>query len=114
MKFIRRHFFLISALALASSPARANTLTFIEQMGNYSWFSAGNWFIYVAGTGPGTGYIPANALPGPGDTAVITTDVNAAANNITLAGLTLNGGVTVSGGDFTVNSGLSMYDLSTF
>ena len=108
MRLIHRLFFLILALALTAAPARANTLYFIEQNGNYSWFSTANWFYYT-----GTSYVAANILPVPGDTAVITTSVNAAGNSINVANLTLKG-TAVSGGDFTVTSTLTTTSGSSF
>jgi len=114
MIFNGRLLILVFALLLGALPTRASTLFFIEQMGNYSWFSAGNWFYYVAGTGPGTGYVAANTLPQPSDSAIITTDVNAAGNGIELANLTVGGFVTVSGGAFTITSTLTMDDGSSF
>jgi hypothetical protein len=108
MKLIHRLLPAVLGLGLAASPARANSLYFIEQNGNYSWFSAGNWFYYT-----GTSYVAANTLPAPGDTAIITTSVNAAGNSINVANLTLKG-TAVSGGDFTVTSTLTTASGSSF
>jgi len=90
-------------LALAE-PARADVLTFIPSGTpvNYSWFSAGNWY-----TGNSvTGFIQADRIPMPADTAIIfgNQTVNAAGNTIYLAVLVLSPNATVNGGNFIVST----------
>ena len=78
-------------------PTRADSLFFVAQAPNFSWFSVSNWFQ------PNTygQLVVAAKIPAPGDNAFITTPVIAAANAINLASLVLEPGVTVTGGAFT-------------
>lgn len=89
-------------LALAGF-VRADVLTFIPSGAplNYSWFSAGNWY-----TGNSVqGYTPADRIPVPTDTAVISGNqsVNAAGNTINLVELILAPNAAVNGGTFIVS-----------
>ncbi|MGD0411324.1 MAG: hypothetical protein ABSC18_06435 [Verrucomicrobiota bacterium] len=92
-------------LCLGASSLPATTLYFMasEEAGvmNYSWTSLGNWYL---SDGMG-GYVNAYELPAPTDTAYVLTDVNAAGNQINLAGLVLDGyEISVSGGNFIVGT----------
>jgi hypothetical protein len=119
-----RHIFLrLLPLLFVLGSARANTLYFIATRDingiiDYDWFSEGNWYVPDP-LHPG-GYTPAGQLPAPTDTADILTTVNAAGNNINLAGLYLdeangdyNVGATVNGGNFIVGT-LQMHEGSSF
>jgi hypothetical protein len=86
-------------------PALADTLTFIPSGSpvNYSWFSAGNWYTYDAGT---QGYVNAGRIPVATDSAVIfdSQTCNAAANSINLVALRLKDNSTLNGGNFVVST----------
>ncbi len=96
---------ILLGLALAGL-ARADVLTFIPSGSpvNYSWFSAGNWF--VRETVPPYALVHVDRIPVPTDTAVIDVNqaVNAAGNTIHLVALVLSPNSGVNGGDFIVST----------
>jgi hypothetical protein len=96
---------------LSTGLLRADTFYFfaspdVNNVINYDWFSGNNWY-QPDPLHPGK-FVHVGVLPLPTDIAVVETDVNAAGNNIYLAGLivTTSSGVVsaVSGGNFIVGT----------
>ena len=123
MKLIRLLGLCLSTFLLGAGLARADTLYFIATRDingvvDFDWFSGNNWYVPDP-LNPGK-FAHAARIPVPTDTADILTTVNAAANNINLAGLYLdeangdyNVGATVNGGNFIVGT-LQMHEGSSF
>lgn len=98
-------------LFLSAGLLKADTFYFFasldsNQMINYSWFSGSNWY-QPDPMNPGK-FVQVGQLPQPTDIAVVETDVNAAGNNINLAGLIVSSfagtASEVSGGNFIVGT----------
>ena len=102
---------LIAALMALTASANGSTLVFVPQLDtisgttNYSWFSAGNWFIPDGGE--------AGAVPQSNDDAIITSLVDAGTTHIRVQNLLLTNNAAVSNGTFSVQN-LQMLSGSSF
>jgi hypothetical protein len=106
-----RRIWLIAALMALTASASGSTLVFVPQLDpssgttNYSWFSAGNWFMPDGSQ--------AFRVPQASDSAIITSLADAGTTGVRVQNLVLTNNAVASNGTFSVQN-LQMLSASSF